>query len=163
MTVQLCVPVPSRPKSLLSLVRYNCQRLTLRWSQPPDDSEEAIPHHPYPRQCDCVSSAFGPYLAHSQVDVGEWRLHINKDELRSVLSRLHITNISLSPLSVAAHNYPVPVDLLVVGTVPAGCGLSSSTVVVTLTLAFLAANNGLGNVRNRAAVEMGKRETCRSK
>lgn len=48
-------------------------------------------------------------------------------------------------------------------TVPAGCGLSSSTVVVTLTLAFLAANNRLGNVRNRAAVEMGKRETCRSK
>ncbi|KAH8983414.1 hypothetical protein EDB86DRAFT_2770511, partial [Lactarius hatsudake] len=58
---------------------------------------------------------------------------------------------------------PVPVDLLVVGTVPAGCELPSSTVVVTLTLAFLAANNRLGNVKNCAAIWGNRKRVCRSK
>ncbi|KAH9053662.1 hypothetical protein EDB87DRAFT_1580937 [Lactarius vividus] len=101
--------------------------------------------------------SMGSHRARTSLNVGEWHLYIDKNELRWVLSRLHIT--------VAAHNYPVLVDLLVVGTVPAGCRPLSFTAVITPTLASLAANDRLGNITNHAAVEMaiGKREICRSK
>ncbi|KAH8991164.1 hypothetical protein EDB92DRAFT_680255 [Lactarius akahatsu] len=50
-------------------------------------------------------------------------LGVVKTAYYGVLNR----NVSLSPLSVAARNYPVPVDLRVVGTVPAGClGMSET-------------------------------------
>ena len=46
---------------------------------------------------------------------------------------------------LSSSNVPVPVDLLVTGSVPAGSGLSSSAaMVVASTLAFLAVN---GKVR----------------
>ena len=52
-------------------------------------------------------------------------------------------------------DHPIPVDLLVTGSVPAGSGLSSSAaMVVASTLSFLAVNNKLEGLSKGALVEM---------
>ena len=50
---------------------------------------------------------------------------------------------------------PIPVDMLVSGTVPAGSGLSSSAaMVVASTLGFLAVNNKLDGITKGKLVEI---------
>ena len=52
-------------------------------------------------------------------------------------------------------NDPTPVDMLVLGTVPAGSGLSSSAaVVVASTLGFLAVNDKLDGITKGRLVEI---------
>ena len=56
---------------------------------------------------------------------------------------------------LASRSYPVPVDLLGSGTVPATSGLSSSAaIVVASTLAFLTANDNFEGVTEVTLVEM---------
>ncbi|KAF7432768.1 galactokinase [Pleurotus ostreatus] len=74
-----------------------------------------------------------------------WHLEINPKELRwesYVKAGYYGVLEHYFPPSSGQH--PVPVDLLVTGTVPAGSGLSSSAaMVVASTLAFLAVNDKL--------------------
>ncbi|KAI0267823.1 galactokinase gal [Gloeopeniophorella convolvens] len=96
-----------------------------------------------------------------EVHVEEWHLDIDPKELRwesyvkagyyGVLNRF----FPLTGTSIADSDHPVPVDLLVTGTVPAGSGLSSSAaMVVASTLVFLAVNGKLDGVTKRTLVEM---------
>ncbi|KAI0661824.1 galactokinase gal [Cubamyces menziesii] len=84
-----------------------------------------------------------------------WHLDIDKRELRwesyvkagyyGVLNRFFASNTE----------HPVPVDMLVTGSVPSGSGLSSSAaMVVSSTLAFLAVNNKLEGITKGQLVEM---------
>ncbi|KAH9949915.1 galactokinase gal [Amylocystis lapponica] len=90
-----------------------------------------------------------------------WHIDIDKRQLRwesyvkagyyGVLNRF----FPLSSSSSAAEAHPVPVDLLVTGSVPAGSGLSSSAaMVVASTLAFLAVNEKLSGISKGQLVEM---------
>ena len=55
----------------------------------------------------------------------------------------------------AGTNDPIPVDMFVSGTVPAGSGLSSSAaMVVASTLSFLAVNDKLGDITKGKLVEI---------
>lgn len=94
-------------------------------------------------------------------DAGGWHLDIDKKELHwesyvkagyyGVLSKFFSPAVSCASVDKC----PVPVDLLVSGTVPPGSGLSSSAaLVVASTLAFLAVNNKLDDVTKRTLVEM---------
>ncbi|KAG5644181.1 hypothetical protein DXG03_009022 [Asterophora parasitica] len=110
-------------------------------------------HSKYPRQ------VFAPTKRTSQsegvggekVPVEGWHLDINTKELRwesyvkagyyGVLNHYFTTSASSSTKPAEP---PIPVDLLVTGSVPAGSGLSSSAaMVVASTLAFLAVNGKL--------------------
>ncbi|KAI0306222.1 Galactokinase [Multifurca ochricompacta] len=85
---------------------------------------------------------------------GEWDLNINNNELRWE-SYVKAGYYGVLNRFFSAHGYPVPVDLLIAGTVPAGSGLSSSAaLVVASTLAFLAVNNKLEGVTKHTLVEM---------
>ncbi|TFY80169.1 hypothetical protein EWM64_g3840 [Hericium alpestre] len=95
-----------------------------------------------------------------EVHLEEWELGIDKKELRwesyvkagyyGVLNRFFAPEAG----SLQTHS-PVPVDLLVTGTVPAGSGLSSSAaMVVASTLVFLAVNNKLEGISKGTLVEM---------
>ncbi|KZT67489.1 Galactokinase [Daedalea quercina L-15889] len=94
--------------------------------------------------------------AEGSVHPESWYLDIDKRELRwesyvkagyyGVLNRFFPPSSS---------ERPVPIDLLVTGSVPAGSGLSSSAaMVVASTLSFLAVNNKLGNLTKGQLVEM---------
>ncbi|KAJ7253427.1 Galactokinase [Mycena rebaudengoi] len=79
-----------------------------------------------------------------EVHVEGWHLDINTQQLRweSYVKAGYYGVLEEYFKNSAAH--PIPVDLLVTGTVPAGSGLSSSAaMVVASTLAFLAINGKL--------------------
>ncbi|EPT05481.1 hypothetical protein FOMPIDRAFT_1021304 [Fomitopsis schrenkii] len=85
-----------------------------------------------------------------------WYLDINKRELRweSYVKAGYygVLNRFFPPES---GDRPVPIDLLVTGSVPSGSGLSSSAaMVVGSTLSFLAVNNKLGDLTKGQLVEM---------
>ncbi|KAF8895977.1 GHMP kinase [Infundibulicybe gibba] len=85
-----------------------------------------------------------------EVHIEGWHLDINTQELRweSYVKAGYygVLNHYFSPSNRPDAPHPVPTDLLVTGSVPAGSGLSSSAaMVVASTLAFLAVN---GKVRD---------------
>lgn len=95
----------------------------------------------------------------AQVHLEEWDLDINKKELRweSYVKAGYygVLNHFFPPSATEDNGHPVPIDLLITGTVPAGSGLSSSAaMVVASTLAFLAANDKLAGITKGALVEM---------
>ncbi|KAF9533944.1 galactokinase gal [Crepidotus variabilis] len=101
-------------------------------------------HPKYTRQIFVPASKKSASIPEEEVHAEAWFLDINTKELRwesyvkagyyGVLNQ-HFTG---------AEDLPVPVDLLVTGSVPAGSGLSSSAaMVVASTLAFLATNGKL--------------------
>ncbi|KAG2154000.1 ribosomal protein S5 domain 2-type protein [Suillus clintonianus] len=77
------------------------------------------------------------------VRVAPWHLDIDKSELRweSYVKAGYYGVLNHFFSSSCTSPVPVPVDILITGTVPPGSGLSSSAaMVVSSTLAFLAAN-----------------------
>ncbi|KAI0950666.1 hypothetical protein AcW1_007917 [Taiwanofungus camphoratus] len=108
-----------------------------------------------------VPSQQEEHEAASAVHAESWYLDINKKELRwesyvkagyfGVLNRFFPSSGTLQSADIR----PVPVDLLVTGSVPAGSGLSSSAaMVVASTLAFLAVNDKLSGLTKGQLVEM---------
>ncbi|KAF8972142.1 galactokinase gal [Flammula alnicola] len=105
---------------------------------------------------------FAPAVKEPQ-EVGEqharvesWHLDINTKELRWE------SYVKAGYYGVLNHHFsggeglPVPVDLLVTGSVPAGSGLSSSAaMVVASTLAFLAVNGKLEDYADHAVLNKG--------
>ncbi|KAH9921854.1 ribosomal protein S5 domain 2-type protein, partial [Fomitopsis serialis] len=94
--------------------------------------------------------------AEGAVHAESWYLDINKRELRweSYVKAGYygVLNRFFAPSS---NEHPVPIDLLVTGSVPSGSGLSSSAaMVVASTLSFLAVNNKLGELTKGQLVEM---------
>ncbi|KDQ29635.1 hypothetical protein PLEOSDRAFT_1076334 [Pleurotus ostreatus PC15] len=104
-------------------------------------------HSKYPRQVFAPSRrpTQGSGQGSDAVHAEGWHLEINPKELRwesYVKAGYYGVLEHYFPPSSGQH--PVPVDLLVTGTVPAGSGLSSSAaMVVASTLAFLAVNDKL--------------------
>ncbi|EIW57193.1 galactokinase gal [Trametes versicolor FP-101664 SS1] len=115
------------------------------------------PQHFVPK----FNSALGPSAA-EEADAASnvhaetsWHLDIDKRELRweSYVKAGYYGVLSRFFSSTTEH--PVPVDLLVNGSVPSGSGLSSSAaMVVSSTLAFLAVNNKLEGITKGQLVEM---------
>ncbi|KAK7472515.1 galactokinase [Stygiomarasmius scandens] len=82
-------------------------------------------------------------VAEDQVHIEEWHLDINTKELRWE-SYVKAGYYGVLNNYFTGQDLPVPVDILVTGTVPAGSGLSSSAaMVVASTLMFLAVNDKL--------------------
>ncbi|KAF9498730.1 Galactokinase [Pleurotus eryngii] len=104
-------------------------------------------HSKYPRQvfAPLRRTTQGPGQGSDAIHAEGWHLEINPKELRwesYVKAGYYGVLEHYFPPSSGQH--PVPVDLLVTGTVPAGSGLSSSAaMVVASTLAFLAVNDKL--------------------
>ncbi|KAH8822941.1 Galactokinase [Flagelloscypha sp. PMI_526] len=117
---------------------------------PNSPTEEGMPggvvaeniHPKYRRQT--FAPGFKPSKTSEDEDVHAWHLDINTKELRweSYVKAGYYGVLNNYFTDPALH--PVPVDILVTGTVPAGSGLSSSAaMVVASTLAFLAVNGKL--------------------
>ncbi|THV05088.1 galactokinase gal [Dendrothele bispora CBS 962.96] len=84
-------------------------------------------------------------VSEDQVHIEDWDLDINTKELRWE-SYVKAGYYGVLNNYFVGQGLPVPVDILVTGTVPAGSGLSSSAaMVVASTLMFLAVNNKLEN------------------
>ncbi|KAJ7576828.1 Galactokinase [Mycena floridula] len=110
-----------------------------------------------PKRRESISS-----ISDEVVHAEEWHMDINPKELRwesyvkagyfGVLNRHFSGDDDISQ--------PIPVDLLVTGTVPAGSGLSSSAaMVVASTLAFLAINGKLdANMETESESKISKGE-----
>ncbi|KAI0822584.1 galactokinase gal [Trametes gibbosa] len=98
------------------------------------------------QQADAASNVHAQTLWHLDIDKRElrWESYV-KAGYYGVLNRFFPTPTV----------HPVPVDLLVNGSVPSGSGLSSSAaMVVASTLAFLAVNNKLDGITKGQLVEM---------
>ncbi|ESK96578.1 galactokinase gal [Moniliophthora roreri MCA 2997] len=103
-------------------------------------------HAKYTRQTFAPSQQRRGSVTEGQVHIEEWHLDINKKELRweSYVKAGYYGVLNAYFSGGAGENLPIPVDLLVTGTVPAGSGLSSSAaMVVASTLTFLAVNGKL--------------------
>ncbi|TFY56944.1 hypothetical protein EVJ58_g7322 [Rhodofomes roseus] len=103
-----------------------------------------------------IPSATEQKEAEKAVNAESWDLDINTKELRweSYVKAGYygVLNHFFPPSS---NERPVPIDILVTGSVPAGSGLSSSAaMVVASTLSFLAVNNKLGELTKGQLVEM---------
>jgi galactokinase len=101
-------------------------------------------HHKYTRQSFTPASTKEEDVSDENVRVEGWHLDINTNELRWE------SYVKAGYYGVLNHHFtgksdvPIPVDLLVTGSIPAGSGLSSSAaMVVASTLAFLAVNGKL--------------------
>ncbi|KAF8808656.1 Galactokinase [Phlegmacium glaucopus] len=101
-------------------------------------------HPKYTRQSFAPASKKSEDVSNDKARVEGWHLDINTKELRWE------SYVKAGYYGVLSHHFsgqsdaPVPVDLLVTGSVPAGSGLSSSAaMVVASTLAFLAVNGKL--------------------
>ncbi|PCH39358.1 Galactokinase [Wolfiporia cocos MD-104 SS10] len=103
-----------------------------------------------------IHSAAEERDAAQTVNAESWFLEIDKRELRwesYVKAGYYGVLNHFFPQGSGTH--PVPVDLLVTGSVPAGSGLSSSAaMVVASTLAFLAVNDKLSGLTKGQLVEM---------
>ncbi|KAG6917711.1 hypothetical protein DXG01_001362 [Tephrocybe rancida] len=125
-------------------------------ASPPAPATRVVPgsviaenlHTKYPRQ------SFAPVRRPSisqepgqdQVHAEGWELDINTQELRweSYVKAGYYGVLNNHFSDPESSESPIPVDLLVTGSVPAGSGLSSSAaMVVASTLAFLAVNGKL--------------------
>ncbi|KAF8072214.1 ribosomal protein S5 domain 2-type protein [Lyophyllum atratum] len=119
-------------------------------------------HAKYTRQifAPARKTSLSDEVGEDKVHVEGWHLDINTKELRwesyvkagyyGVLE--HYFKSDISTAETAKH--PIPVDLLVTGSVPAGSGLSSSAaMVVASTLAFLAVNGKLDDQPNSVTSE----------
>ncbi|KAK7053464.1 galactokinase [Paramarasmius palmivorus] len=103
-------------------------------------------HAKYTRQAFTPSQHRRGSVTEGQVNIEEWHLDINKKELRweSYVKAGYYGVLNTHFSGGTDGKLPVPVDLLVTGTVPAGSGLSSSAaMVVASTLTFLAVNGKL--------------------
>ncbi|EEB97392.1 hypothetical protein MPER_03299, partial [Moniliophthora perniciosa FA553] len=108
-------------------------------------------HAKYTRQTFSPSQQRRGSVTEGQVHIEEWHLDINKKELRweSYVKAGYYGVLNTYFSGGAGGNLPIPVDLLVTGTVPAGSGLSSSAaMVVASTLTFLAVNGKLSPDQN---------------
>ncbi|KAF9065537.1 ribosomal protein S5 domain 2-type protein [Rhodocollybia butyracea] len=100
-------------------------------------------HTKYIRQVFAPAPRRRASISEEEVHMEEWHLDINTKELRWE-SYIKAGYYGVLVNYFAGGGSPVPVDILVTGTVPAGSGLSSSAaMVVGSTLAFLAVNGKL--------------------
>lgn len=98
------------------------------------------------RKLSATGTSGGKDVPENAVHAEQWHLDIDTKQLRweSYVKAGYygVLNRYFSPTEL--DEFPVPVDLLVTGSVPAGSGLSSSAaMVVASTLAFLAVNGKL--------------------
>ncbi|PPQ92591.1 hypothetical protein CVT25_007283 [Psilocybe cyanescens] len=102
-------------------------------------------HSKYTRQVFAPAVKAPQEVNEQAAHVESWHLDINTKELRwESYVKAGYYGVLNHHFSSGRNEEPVPVDLLVTGSVPAGSGLSSSAaMVVASTLAFLAVNGKL--------------------